>query len=197
MLLRELKCPGCGAPIKAKARDMMLKCSHCDRISLYSKEKSSLVDVSYVIAGASKESKGVLVYVPFWVVNANLDVRRERISGGMIMRTVTGQKQMRGTRDFYVCAADEIPEKYSRDWNMDLTLDQPELNPVSDFKGADRAKMTMDKDVAGENAEFLFLRYETEIPGTLQDLDYVFDINSTRVVYLPVWKDNTSYTIGI
>ena len=197
MLLRELKCPGCGAPIKAKARDMMLKCNHCDKVSLYSREKSSLVDVSYIIAGATKESGSELVYVPFWVVNADLDVKRERISGGGIMRSIKGQKQMRGTRDFYGCAADEIPEKYSREWNMNLTLDQPELNPVADFKGANRLRMTMDKDVAGENAEFLFLRYETEIPGTLQDLDYNFNINSTKVVFLPVWKTNSSYTIGV
>ena len=80
---------------------------------------------------------------------------------------------------------------------MNLTLDQPELNPVADFKGANRLRMTMDKDVAGENAEFLFLRYETEIPGTLQDLDYNFNINSTKVVFLPVWKTNSSYTIGV
>ncbi len=197
MLLRELKCPGCGAPIKAKARDMVLKCSHCDKISIYSREESSLKDLNYTIAGVSKESNGELVYVPFWVINAELDVRREKISGGAISRFIKDKRQMRGTRDFYVCAADEIPEEYSREWNMELTLDQPQLTEVSDFKDGSRAKMTMDKDVAGENAEFLFLRYETEIPGTLQDLDYNFRINSAKVVFLPTWKSNSTYNIGV
>ncbi|MDO5845170.1 MAG: hypothetical protein Q4Q53_08515, partial [Methanocorpusculum sp.] len=138
-----------------------------------------------------------LVYVPFWIVNADLDVKSEKISGGKISRFVTDRKQMRGTRDFYVCASNSVPEEFARVWNMDLTLDQPEINPINDFKGGKREVMTMEKGIAGENAEFLFLRYETEIPGTLQKLDYNFKINSTKVLYLPAYKTANKYVIGV
>ncbi len=80
---------------------------------------------------------------------------------------------------------------------MDLTLDQPGLNLISGFKGGKRAVMKMEKGIAGENAEFLFLRYETEIPGTLQKLEYDFKINSTKVLYLPAYKTNDKYVLGI
>ncbi|HJJ29397.1 MAG TPA: hypothetical protein O0W87_00140 [Methanocorpusculum sp.] len=194
MLLKELKCPGCGAPLKSKERDMMLTCSHCGRISLYANGKVG--DVAYSIAAPDKEHPGELIYVPFWVVNADLNVTKESISGGKISRFIGDKKQMRGTRDFYVCAA-VIPEEFSRVWNMDLTLDQPKLNLISGFRGGKRAVMKMEKGIAGENAEFLFLRYETEIPGTLQKLEYDFKINSTKVLYLPAYKNNDKYLLGI
>ncbi len=194
MLLKELKCPGCGAPLKSKERDMMLTCSHCGRISLYADGKVG--DVSYSIATPTKEYPGELIYVPFWIVNADLNIKKETISGGKISRFITDKKQMRGSRDFYVCAA-AIPEEFSRKWNMDLTLDQPGLNLISGFKGGNRAVMKMEKGIAGENAEFLFLRYETEIPGTLQKLEYNFKINSTKVLYLPAYKTNDKYVLGV
>lgn len=195
MLLKELKCSGCGAPLKAKERDMMLKCSHCGKVSLFA--DGSIKDVALNIAGAKKEGNGELVYVPFWIVNADLNVKSEKISGGMIKRAIKDQRQMRGTRDFYVCASKSVPEEFSRVWNMDLTLDQPEITPINDFKGGRREVMTMEKGIAGENAEFLFLRYETEIPGTLQKLDYDFKINSTKVLYLPAFKTDNKYVIGV
>ena len=194
MLLKELKCPGCGAPLKSKERDMMLACSHCGRISLFA--DGTVGDVSYSIAAPAENRSEELIYVPFWIVNADLNVKKESISGGRISRFITDRKQMRGTRDFYVCAA-ALPEDSCRKWNMDLTLDQPELTFVSGFKGAKRAVMTMEKGIAGENAEFLFLRYETEIPGTLQTLEYDFKINSTKVLYLPAYKINDTYKLGI
>ncbi|MCK9313499.1 MAG: hypothetical protein M0P20_05560 [Methanocorpusculum sp.] len=194
MLLKELKCPGCGAPLKSKERDIMLKCDHCGRISLFADGKIN--DVGYSIASPAKEHSGELIYVPFWIVNADLNVHKESISGGKISRFITDQRQMRGTRDFYVCAS-AIPEEFARKWNMDLTLDQPKLNLISDFKGGKRAVMTMRKEIAGENAEFLFLRYEAEIPGTLQKLDYDFRINSTKVLYLPAYKISDKYVLGV
>jgi len=197
MILKELKCPGCGAPIKSKTRDMMMQCSHCGKIHLYTKSEKGLNDVSYQIVGASKEGKDELIYVPFWVVHAEPMVRKEKISGGRIGRFIKDQRQMRGMRDFYVCATSEIPEEFSRIWNMDLTLDQPELFEISDFRGGKRALMTMEKETAGDNAEFLFLRYETEIPGTLQDLDYDFTIKTTRVIYIPAYKSGKKFTKGV
>ena len=194
MLLKELKCPGCGAPLKSKERDIMLKCNHCGRISLFADGKVS--DVTYSIASSAKEHPGELIYVPFWIVNADLNVHKENIAGGKISRFIKDQKQMRGTRDFYVCAS-TIPEEFARKWNMDLTLDQPILNLISDFKGGNRAVMKMEKGIAGENAEFLFLRYEAEIPGTLQKLDYDFRINSTKVLYLPAYKTSDKYVLGV
>lgn len=195
MLLKALKCPYCGAPLKSKVKDHMLLCTHCGKISLFTDNK--IEEVDFRIVKPVKEQKDALVYIPFWIVNATLDVSREKISGGGIRRAVQDKRQMRGTRDFYVCAADAVPEQYSRVWNMDMTLDQPEFELMQEFKNGKREVMTMEKEVAGNNAEFLFIRYETEIPGTLQELEYDFKVNSTKVLYLPAYKNANTYVLGV
>lgn len=193
MILKELKCKGCGSPLKAKERDILLSCSSCGKVSMFS--NGSISDVEFGVA-KPKEGVGELVYVPFWIVHAELEVKHEKISGGGIWRAIEGKKQMRGTRNFYVCSGN-IPEEYSRKWNMDLTLDQPEITEITSFRDGRKLVTVMEQDVACENAEFLFLRYETEIPGTLQELDYTFHILDSRILYIPVWKDGDAYTLGI
>ncbi len=195
MILHELKCASCGAPLKSRERDRMLMCEHCGSMSLYAEGKVG--PVAYTIVRPTVELTDPLVYVPFWIVNAALDVHSEKISGGKISRMISDTKQMRGTRDFYVCAAGAVPEEYARVWNMNLTLNQPEFETIQAFKGGKREVTTMEKETAGHNAEFLFLRYEAEIPGTLQELDYTFTVNSTKVLYLPAYKTATTYTLGV
>ena len=173
----------------------MLICEHCGSTSLFADGKTSPVE--FAIVKPTVEEKDPLWYVPFWVVNTDVIVHHEKISGGGISRAVTGQKQMRGVRDFYICAADEIPEEYARVWNMELTINQPEFTTTPEFKNGGRMVMTMDKETAKNNAEFIFLRYEAEIPGTLLELDYDFIVKSTKVLYLTAYKKTNNYQLGI
>ena len=195
MILKELTCPGCGAPLKAKVRDMLLDCGHCGNVLQFA--DGEVVPVAYMIAApVQQQSNAELLYVPFWIIRAELDVSHEDISGGGIRRFISGQKQMRGVRDFYVCAAD-MPERDSRVWNMDLTLTQPEFADAGVFRDGTKVVTVMDRDTAIENAEFLFLRYETELPGTLQELEYTFHVQGSRILFIPVWKRSTAYTLGV
>lgn len=199
MLLKPIKCPKCGSAITGKQRDLMLQCPACDTIYMFDRELCNVTDVPYMIAAPAKEGNGTetKVYVPFWVIHADLNVMHEDISGGAIRRSIGDQKQLRGERDFYVCAADSVPEKISRIWNMDLTLGQPALTEQSGFRGALREVMTMDEASARSAAEFLFLRHETEIPGTLQRLEYNFTVRDTKVVYLPAFKSGNNFTPAV
>lgn len=197
MLLKPLKCPKCGSPIKGKERDLMLQCPACGSIQFFNRKTKDTEQITYTIIAPAAEGKGTLTYIPFWTVHANLDVRNEDMSGGGIRRAVSGKHKLRGERIFYVCATEAIPEEVSRMWNMDLTISQPGLTAQTDFRNAARITMTMDEPVAKAAAEFLFLRYETELPGILQDLDYTFSIKDTAIVYLPAWKNETTYTLAI
>ncbi|HJJ91389.1 MAG TPA: hypothetical protein O0Y15_01055, partial [Methanocorpusculum sp.] len=91
IVLQPLKCSACGAPLKSKERDLMLICEHCGSLSLFADGKTSPVE--FAIVKPTVEEKDQLWYVPFWVVNADVIVHREKISGGGISRAVTGQKQ--------------------------------------------------------------------------------------------------------
>ena len=195
LILQQLKCSACGAPLKSKERDRMLICSHCGTLSLFAEGRTCPVDFS--IAAPKTENTDPAVYIPFWVVEADVAVSHEKISGGGISRKISGKDRMRGMQTFYICAADAVPEENSRVWNMELTIHQPELTLIPEFKNGERMVMTMDKETAVNNAEFIFLRYETEIPGTLQELDYDFRVKSTKVLYLPAYKKSSGYQLGV
>ena len=195
LILQQLKCSACGAPLKSKERDRMLVCGHCGTLSLFAEGKMNAVGFS--IAKPNTEGKDPVVYIPFWLVEAEVKVLHEKISGGGISRMVTGKKQMRGKQTFYICAADSIPEEFARVWNMELTLNPPEFSTIPEFKNGEKIVMTMEKETAESNAEFIFLRYETEIPGTLQELDYDFDVSATKVLYLPAFKKSSGYQLGV
>jgi len=197
MLLKPLKCPKCGSPIKGKGYDLMLQCPACGSIQFFNRKSKNTEQVSYTIIAPTNEGKGTLTYIPFWTVHAVLNVGKEEMTGGGIRRAIFGQHKMRGERDFYVCASEYIPEAVSRIWNMDLTIAQPQLSPHDDFRQASRIVMTMEESDAESAAEFLFLRYETELPGTLQKLDYTFTVKKTAIVYLPAWKTESTYTLAI
>jgi len=197
MLLKPLKCPKCGSPIKGKERDLMLQCPACGNIQFFNRKTKDTEQISYSIIAPAIEGKGTLTYIPFWTVHATLNVEKEEMVGGGIRRAISGQHKMRGERDFYVCASEYIPEEISRIWNMDLTIAQPQLHSQSDFQQVARIVMTMEESDAESAAEFLFLRYETELPGTLQELDYSFDVKSTSIIYIPAWKYESTYKLAI
>lgn len=48
-----------------------------------------------------------------------------------------------------------------------------------------------------ELSEFLYLRYETMKPGILQVLRYNFDVTSAEIVYIPYYKESSSYIPGV
>jgi len=198
MLLKPIKCEKCGSPITGKERDLMLQCPSCGTIYYFDREKCSVCNVTYSIISPTKEGNlENLVYIPFWSIHAELDVHREEICGGAMRRALKEQREMRGERNFYVCAADAIPEGVTREWNMDLTLGQPKLQEKSGFNKTARIVMSMEKEAALSAAEFLFLRYETEIPGTLQELVYDFNVRDTKVVYLPAFRTKDSFTLAV
>jgi len=195
ILLKSLKCSQCGAPLKAKDKDRILYCEHCGTMSLYASHTVSGVNFKILAPGGTRTDP--IVFVPFWVVNADILVKREKISGGGLSRKIHGQKELEGNVNFYVCASSLIEEADARGWNMNLTLDPPNLeNTLPDFKNGKRAPLTMDEEIAKDNAEFLYLRHETELPGIFQGAEYSFIVKSTEVLYLPVYKTDTEYILG-
>ena len=195
LLLQTLKCSKCGAPLKAKEKDRILYCEHCGTMSLVTKR--DVKGVSFRVVSPSGTRTDPVYYVPFWVVNADVNVRKEDIAGGAIRRSLTNQKKISGNTTFYICASASMDEADARGWNMNLTLEPPKTDRIQpDFRNGTRVPMTMEESTAKENAEFIFLRHETEIPGILQRLDYDFVVRSTEVLYLPVYKSNGEYILG-
>jgi len=192
--LKTLKCTNCGAPLTSKERDNIFVCSKCQNIMEFLDGDVKKVNSS--IAGFKKPGSSEKVYMPFWVINVDIKVNKEKIVGGRIMRFIKSEKKMAGNQDLYVCAADISPD-IVREWNVDFTLETPAIEEENGFLGIPRIAAAIDNNGAKQHSEFMFLRHEADISGTLQEIDYNFNINSYRIVYMPFYRNKNKYTPGI
>ncbi|MCP1715827.1 hypothetical protein J2T58_001698 [Methanocalculus alkaliphilus] len=152
--------------------------------------------VDSTIAKFKKNANYERLYMPFWVINTDIKVNKEKILGGKVMRFLKQEKKMAGNQNLYVCAAD-ISADTVKEWNVEYTLRPPAIEADTDFHGVPRIPAWMENPDARKHAEFMFLRHETEISGTLQEIDYEFTINSHKLVYMPFYKNGNKYIPAI
>ncbi|WP_343089312.1 hypothetical protein [Methanocalculus natronophilus] len=192
--LKSLACTSCGASLSAKKRDLALACPKCEKIMEF--DTGNLNDLVTRVAGFGTEKGGEKIYIPFWVVDADLNVTDKKVIGGRIGRFFKGQKQLSGQMKFWICAAD-IENDQRKEWNMEYTLKQPSFTEQNGFQRVDRLPVVMNREDAAQAAEFLFLRHEVEISGTLQSLTYDFTVHGKELIYLPFYKSNAKYMSGL
>lgn len=192
--LKTLKCTNCGTPLTSKERDNIFVCSKCENIMEFLNGDVQKVDST--IAAYKKEGGSEKVYMPFWVINVDIKVNKEKIVGGRIMRFIKSEKKMAGNQNLFVCASDIAPD-IVKEWNVDFTLEPPVIEENQSFNGISRVPAVIDNEGAKQHSEFMFLRHEADISGTLQEIDYDFDINSYRIIYMPFYRNKNKYTPGI
>ncbi|WOF15902.1 hypothetical protein F1737_03920 [Methanoplanus sp. FWC-SCC4] len=192
--LKTLKCTNCGNPLTSKEKDKIFVCSKCQNIMEFL--DGDVKKVESTIARFNKSGNSEKVYMPFWVVNTDIKVNSEKIVGGRVMRFLKSEKKMSGNQDLYVCAADISPD-IVKGWNVEFTLRPPAIEEEDNFQGIPRVPAFIDNHGAKQHSEFMFLRHEAEISGTLQKIDYDFNINSYRIVYVPFYKNKNKYQVGI
>ena len=190
-----LKCPVCGEVIEQPWGEVVSACKKCHHLLDVTANTVKLVpyDVAKPDLLARTAMKGMdPEYIPFWKFEVDFNVT-DRLAGG---ETKTGLPDISGKRSYYICAAD-IPRYVSEPWEIDLTIRNPEI--VEDYAGREGRYLTilMNQNTARKLTEFLYLRYETEKPGILQVLRYNFQVDNARILYIPYFKEKTSYIPGI
>ena len=191
-----LKCPFCGEEVEQPWGEVVSACKKCNH--LLDITAKTVKVVPYDVAKPDLLSKAAMDpkepdYIPFWKFDVDLKVT-DQLAGG---DTTTGLPDISGRRSYYICAGD-IPRYVVEPWEIDLTIRNPEI--VEDNAGRDGGKylpILINQKTARELTEFLYLRYETEKPGILQVLRYSFKVNNARIVYIPYYKEETSYIPGI
>lgn len=178
MMVKNLKCSSCGAPLKAKETDLVLFCTACGKTMEFLDSDVGEV-LPHILAPVRDDTD--LVYLPFWGIDAAVDVTHEDTVGGFLRIT---KKPMRGACRFYVCAADLLPRK-TAGWNLEFTRDFPQASEISDFRRIPHLPALKSSKTAEKDAEFLFLKHEIDLSGTLQELEYTFSILGHELYYIP------------
>ena len=160
MIVKNLKCSSCGEPLKEKETDLVLFCTACGKTMEFL--DSDVGEFLHHILVPASDDKD-LVYLPFWEIDAEVDIKHEDTVGGFLLIT---KKPMRGACRFYVFAADLLPRK-TDGWNLKFTRDLPQASEISDFMRFPHLPALKSSKTAEKDAEFLFLKHEIDLYGTL------------------------------
>ncbi len=190
-----LQCPLCGEVVKKPWGEVITPCKKCSHLLDITADTVKIVpyDVAKPDLLAKVAMEGVKAdFIPFWRFDVNFEVT-DKLTGG---DTTTGLPDIDGKRSYYICAAD-IPRYLAEPWEIDMTIRNPEIvEAVAGYEG-NYLPILINKNTARELTEFLYLRYETEKPGVLQVLRYNFTVENSRIVYIPYYKEQSSYIPGI
>ncbi|ABN06201.1 hypothetical protein Mlab_0023 [Methanocorpusculum labreanum Z] len=190
-----LQCPLCGEEVEQPWGEVITPCKKCSH--LLDITANTVKTVPYDVAKpdllAKVAMEGVKAdFIPFWRFDVDLEVT-DKLTGG---DTTTGLPDISGKRSYYICAAD-IPRYLAEPWEIDMTIRNPEIVEVVAGYEGNYMPILINNNTARELTEFLYLRYETEKPGILQVLRYNFTVENSRIVYIPYYKEETSYIPGI
>ncbi len=190
MLVKNLFCRSCGSPLKAKEADLILFCPACGKTMEFLDTDVSQV-VPHILEPKS-ESKD-LVYLPFWGIDADIDVTHCDTVGGFLRIT---KKPMRGLCRFYVCAADLMPRR-TAGWNLEFSRSMPKAAEIPDFQRTPHLPAVKNSRTAEKDAEFLFLKHEIDLSGTLQEIEYTFAVRGHELYYIPFIRRGDELTPAV
>ena len=188
-----LQCPKCGNILERPWGELVSPCEKCGVLLDMDSAKAEIVPHKVVkpnlLSQAAMNSDPE--YIPFWCFDTSIKVNDYLAIGDV----ETGLPDIQGRRFYYICAAD-IPRYISEPWEIDLTIRNPEMTDTEELV-KDSMPIQINQKTARELVEFLYLRYETEKPGVLQVLRYDFQVYSTKIVYLPYYKEEGRYIPGV
>ncbi|HEU17212.1 MAG TPA: hypothetical protein ENO06_00600, partial [Methanolinea sp.] len=195
MNLRTLRCIQCQAPLSPKETDRAVECGSCHTHMLI--EDGDLVPLMVTVVDFTREEDLPRIFIPFWVVDAEITIRNEQVRGGRVSRLIHGRKRMEGEQRFFVCAAD-LPADTETWWNRTITATHVPITTGKGSTGGEaKLPVTLPGDDAREEAEFLFLNHELDESGNLQSIDYDFVQTGLNLVYLPFYQENDRYISGL
>ncbi|WP_230742939.1 hypothetical protein [Methanooceanicella nereidis] len=187
-------CPGCNTPMHTKDKDTVFLCDRCGTMQA---RDGVVAIVEYEAGEFRRQMDGEKVYLPFWKLGVNFNVRHSRVEGGSVSRFVGFLKgdSPSGSIDMMLPAFETDPVRY-KEIAKKLTLDPPNYARANMDRGIKRMPCTITIDMTDDMADFLFITIEAEKPGVLQSLDYDLKVVSRKLVYLPYYKKGESLEPG-
>lgn len=186
-------CPGCHNPIFTKDKDEVFLCPGCGTLHA---RNGSVIVIEYEV-GAFKPGDGEKLYLPFWKLGVDFNIRNEQVSGGTLSKFagfLKGNSNV-GHVDMLLPAYNADPYVY-KDVAERLTFHPPRYTPGRFEPGVRREPCGVTVDMVDEMADFMFVTIEAEKPGVMQQLDYSIKVSSRKMLYLPYYRKGENIVPG-
>lgn len=187
--LAPLECPTCGAAVAADGEDVVYYCTACRNGYRFEERTEALapVEVSFV----SVPDKQVLVYLPFWLLPARVEIRERRASGGSLSGLLsfftgaTGSPTSSGGDGTFAVPAFAGPLERATALTQRYTSQLPELG---ERLGERLTGGCYHPEDAHKLAHYALIDTEVAKGDTLQKLDYSIEFGEPRLLGVPFVK---------
>lgn len=182
-----LKCPKCGSILKSQRKDLVYQCENCGTF-VYA-PTGEVVDVSILDFEIALNAKKY--YMPFLTYLTRAKIYNEEVRGFF------AQRGMGGEWITYIPAGGSLPSEEAVRISKMFTSNPPRnKNEIQSFRDASPLPLEIPIEAGDKLAEFVFLSYEVDRPGILQDIRYEFEAKFQKIVYVPVYYEN-GYIIAL
>ena len=182
-----LKCPKCGSVLKADRKDLVYRCENCGTF-IYAPTGEEIKVTILEFESLRNSDK---YYMPFLTYRTQARIYDEEVRGFF------AERGMGGEWITYIPAGGSIPGSEIIRISKLFTSNPPRnKNVVESFRDATPLPLEISIEEGVKLAEFVFLSYEVDRPGILQNIRYDFRAEFEGLVYIPVYYIN-GYIIAL
>ncbi len=181
-----LKCPKCGSVLKARRKDLVYRCENCGTfVYAPTGEVMNVKILNFEVPGQGKK-----YYMPFLMYHTHAEIYNEEVRGFF------AERGMGGEWITYIPAGGQIPGEEVVRISKTVTSKPPHGPEIDSFREGSPLPVEISVEEGEKIAEFVFLSYEVDRPGILQDLKYSFSAKFKGITYLPVYYQQ-GYVIAL
>ena len=181
--LEAIKCKNCGSGLVVEINDNVTYCGSCG--SGFEIINGELQPIEINFASTAIPGNSEVVYKPFWLMKADIEILERTAAGGFIKNLFGGSSATSGSIVFY------IPAFYCKlDSLKSLASAFTQKNPVASPQKYN-SKLTgfaYGKEDAKKLAEFLLISFEAEKSDTMKTFRYNITFNSFEILGIPFYK---------
>jgi len=179
-----IKCKNCDSGLVVAVNDNITYCQSCG--SGWEIIEGGLKPIEINFAAAAIRGDGELVYKPFWLVTANIQIHSRESSGGFFSNLFGGSKeQTSGTIKFYVPAFTCELEKMK---NIALAFTSSNPAPSPQKFNTKLIGFNYGKEDAKKLSEFLLITIEAEKSDTMKTFEYDIQYEKLEILGVPFYR---------
>lgn len=182
--LEAVKCKKCDSGLMVEVNDNIVYCSSCG--SGFEIINGELVPIEINFASAAIRGEGEMIYKPFWLLKAHLNIAERKASGNFLKNIFGGSNDnTSGNITFYIpafyCSIEAMKNLATQ-----FTIRNPVASPQK--YNTKLVGFAYGKEDAKKLAEFILISMEAEKSDTMKSFNYDMKFDNMEILGIPFYK---------
>lgn len=182
MKLIPLRCPECQEPLNPGNEDLVIICQNCQSTVAISLNGPQKMNVRFAVP-AGTPSAGVKQWLPFWVFQGRVDIKRRESQGGQ-SEDKNVQAMWGSPRHLYAPAWD-VPLSRAQAIGSQMAEDQPRFEFVDQPESVQLLPAVVSPGDGRKLLEFVVLAIEARRKDWLKYLDFDLNVGQPELWAIP------------